>query len=173
MRQLIPGLERIAYLLNPTSPFYVGAAEDYQALARRFGLRALMVNASKAEELEPAFREMVAFRAQALVVMGDAFLSGLTNEIGALSASNRLPSIWSFGPPARARGVLIGYGANTEGYERQVAGYVDKIFQGAKPEDLPIVEPIKYDFVINRTTADLLKIKIPPPLLLQATSVVE
>ena len=172
LKQMVPGLERIAYLLNPASPFYPSAAQDYQALARKLGLRALMVNASNEAELEPAFREMVNFRAQALMVPGDAFLSSLSESIAALAVSHRLPSMWAFADSAELGG-LMAYGSSDDGVARQVAGCVAKIFRGTRPEDIPIAEPMRFDFVINRKTADILRIKIPLALLLQATSVIE
>ena len=173
MKQMVPGLERVAYLLNPTSPFYSEASRAYRTLAEKVRLRVLIVNASKVEELEPAFREIAAFRAQALLVMGDTFLTMFAGEsIAALAISHRLPSISPFAIGAEAGG-LMAYGSKLESPWRKVAVYIDKLFRGLKPGDIPIEEPTHFDFVINRKTADLLHVKIPPALLLQATNIIE
>ena len=172
MKQMVPGLQRVAYLLNPTSPFYRGADKTYHALAESLGLRALIVNAGKAEDLEPAFREIKALHAQALVVMGDTYLFTLFEPIAVLAIRNRLPSMASFAAFAAAGG-LMAYATSIDDVNRQVAAYEAKIFRNAKPEDIPISEPTRFDFVINRKTADLLKVMIPPTILLQATRVLE
>jgi putative tryptophan/tyrosine transport system substrate-binding protein len=172
LRQMIPDLARIAFLVNPESPLKSWVPQSLQSLAEDAGLRAVTVNANKSEELDQAFREMVAFRAQALMVTGDVVLLRLRKSIADLAIKNRLATIWPFGVAA-ADGALMGYGANGDDVARQVAIYVDKILRGSKPGDIPIEEPTGFDFVINRRTADLLRIKIPSALLIQATEVVE
>jgi putative tryptophan/tyrosine transport system substrate-binding protein len=172
LKRMVPGLVRVAYLVNPKSPLAPSVLR-IKDLAGPLGLHTSISNASSRDELEGAFNDMRTQRAQAVMVMSDSYLFSLRKEISALALRDRLPSMWSFADCVEAGG-LMSYGADDSGAEmRQVAGYVDKIFNGAKPGDLAIQQPSKFDLVINGRTADVLGIKIPRQLRLQAEKVVD
>jgi len=172
LKQMVPRLVRVAYLVNPKNPLtaYVLRIKD---LAAPLGLRTFISNASSRDGLADAFDDMRTQRAQAVMVMSDSYLFSLRKEISALALRDRLPSMWSFVDCVKAGG-LMSYGADDSGAEmRQVAEYVDKIFNGAKPGDMAIQQPSKFDLVINGQTAKALEIKIPHQLRLQAENVME
>jgi hypothetical protein len=123
-------------------------------------------------DLEPVFKTIAATRAQALDVVGDPYLWGARSQVAALALSARLPTSFVFAEHVEAGG-LMSYGADTQDWMRQAAVFVDKIFKGAKPGDLPVEQPSKIDLVINRKTASVLGLEIPQALLLQAARVIE
>ena len=172
MTQMLPGLVRVAYLVNPANPVYAGVGPRLQALAEPLGLRITPVGAGTREELEAAFKAMSAARAQAVYVMGDPFLWNQRQRIAELALLDRLPSMSNFFECVEAGG-LMSYGADTRDAMRQAATYIDKIFRGAKPGDLPIERANKVDLVINRKTANAMQLVIPQVLLLQAERVIE
>jgi putative ABC transport system substrate-binding protein len=172
LKQMVPGLVRVAYLANPTNPYYAGTLERIQASADRLGLRLLLVNASTRDEIELGFRTMVEHRAEAVWVEPDAYLWAMGQRISELALANRLPSIFAYSINVEAGG-LMSYGIDSLNSLRQLATYVDKIFKGERPGDLPIQQPMKIDLVINRKTADALGLAIPHELRMQAAKVIE
>jgi len=172
MKQMLPGLTRVAILANPTSSFYPGIASRWPLLAEQLGLRTLLVAAKTRDDLGPAFNAMSELRAEAAIVVGDAFLWNERQLIAELALRGHLPTMFTFVEHVEAGG-LMSYGADTADVMRRVATYVDKIFRGVKPGDIPIEQANKIDLVINRKTANALHVIVPPALLLQAERVIE
>ena len=171
LRQMVPGLARVAALINPTNPYASGQIERIQRPAEQLGLLALPIYASSPEELEPAFRKMTQQRAEAVLVAPDAYYWAQRQRIGGLALSFRMPSMFAFAEFVDAGG-LMSYGVDArEGLSRS-ATYVAKIFKGARPADLPVEQPTKVDLVLNRRTAEALNLSIPKMMLLQTAKVV-
>jgi putative ABC transport system substrate-binding protein len=172
LKQMIPGLTRVAALMNPTNPYQsLGQIERVQRPAEQLGLITLPIYASSPEELGPAFRSMKQQRAEAVLVSPDAYFWTQRQLIGGLALSFRVPSIFAFADYVEVGG-LMSYGVDTREGVSRAASYVAKIIKGARPADLPVEQPTKVDLVINRGTAEALGLSIPRTLLLQAEKVV-
>ena len=141
-------------------------------IARTLGLTTIPVEARGLEALEPAFATMVRERAQAFVMQGDSVLFNYRGQIAEMALRNRLPAAAIQRELAEA-GFLLTYGADIPDLYRRFAGFVDKIFKGAKPADLPVEQPTKFELVINLKTAKALGIIVPPTLLARADEVIE
>ena len=122
--------------------------------------------------IDAAFVTMASDQAQALMILADSFMNGHLQELADLSLKNRLPAIYGFPDFANAGG-LLSYGASSDWLFRRAAWYVDKIFKGANPGDLPIEQPTTFELLINRKTAKALDLTIPPTLLATADEVIE
>ena len=169
LREMVPKVSRIAFINSPAGKPQLDAAV---LAARQLGVQLLDFQADTAEALPAAFEAAVKARAGAVLVAQTAFAFGLRAQITALALQHRLPSM--FGLPANAdAGGLMSYGPNDREYYRQSAVLVDKIFKGAKPADLPVEQPLKWELVINMKTAKALGLTVPQVLLLQATRVIE
>lgn len=172
LKQMVPSLTRVAILTNPTNEVSTNVVQRMRALAERLGLQALFAKASTPEELEPAFQTMTQQRAEAVMVMADSFFFQQRQRIAQLALLSRLPSM--FPEPEFAEvGGLMSYGGDGPAQIRRTAAYVDKIFKGAKPGELPIEQPTEVSLIVNRKTADGLRMTVPAILLLQAEKVIE
>jgi putative ABC transport system substrate-binding protein len=140
--------------------------------ARALGLTTIPVEARGLDSLEQAFATMVKERAQAFVLQGDSVLFNHRGEIAEMALRNRLPSA-SLQREYAVAGFLLTYGADVPDLYRRAAGFVDKIFKGAKPADLPVEQPTKFDLVVNLKTAKILGIDIPATVLTRADEVIE
>jgi putative tryptophan/tyrosine transport system substrate-binding protein len=171
--QLTPGGAPVGYLRNPQD---VGEAEDYlrevQAAAQVIGQRLIIVNASRQHDMAAAFAALVEQRAGALIVATDPYLFGQRNQIIALAARHSLPTIYDRREFAAAGG-LITYGTHLADAYRQIGVYAGRILKGEKPADLPVVQPTKFELVINLGTAKALRLQIPDKLLALADEVIE
>ena len=175
LREMAPKFSRVAYLINPSNPNSAAptsALRRVQAAAPKSGVTVLPVEATTPQEIERAFAAMARERAGAVIVQGDGFFIQQRSQIAGLAVRYRLPSI-SNGPEYPEAGALMSYGTNLAHQFRRAATYVDKILKGAKPGDLPVEQPTKFDLVINRTTAKTLGLKIPQSLLIMADKVIE
>jgi len=172
LTQLLPALRDVEVLSNPSNPYYATQKPAVESVANKLGLRANFVDVSTAEEVEQAFRAMAARRATALMVTADAYLLAQRRTIATLALSHRLPSVFPFAAYVEAGG-LMSYGVDPAPAMRQAALLVDKIFKGAHPGDLPIEQPTRVEMVINRRTAALLRLTIPPAMLVQAERVID
>ena len=173
LKQVVPGLSRVAILWNPDIR---GAVLDYketEAAARALHLQLQSVELSRADDVDRAFAAMTAGRVEALV-MPPLNPLAFTNrgEIVRLAQKNRLPSIYGVREFADAGG-LMAYGPNPADLWRRAAVYVDRILKGAKPGDLPVEQPTKFELVINLKTAKALGLKIPSSLVQRADRVIE
>jgi putative tryptophan/tyrosine transport system substrate-binding protein len=171
LREIIPDLHRLAILTNVGSP--IGALEmgEVQAAARTLGLEILPLEIRRAEDIGPAF-EALKDRADALYVVAEPLLSSNHVRISTLALGARLPTLLGIRDYVEAGG-LVSYGPNTPDLFRRAADLVDKILRGAKPKDIPVEQPAKFDLVINLTTAKALGLTIPPTLLARADEVIE
>lgn len=172
LKQMVPSLTRVAVLMNSRNPYYTTQVPRMHAAAEQLGLRAHIVSASSPEELEPAFEAIASQRAQAVSVSADAYLWAQRQRIAELALRYGLPSIFPFAECVEVGG-LMSYGVDNLVGIRKVATYVDKVFKGAKPSELPIEQPTRVDLVINRKTATALQLTIPQVLLLQTEKVIE
>jgi putative ABC transport system substrate-binding protein len=171
LREVLPGLRRLAVMGNvgyPTAQFEMG---EVQAAARTLGLDVDMLEIRRAEDIAFTF-EGLNSGAQALYVCPDALVNANQNRINTLARGARLPTIY----PDRTflqRGGFMSYRANNADLFRRSADYVDKILRGAKPADLPVEQPTKFELVINLKTARALGLEVPPILLARADEVIE
>jgi putative ABC transport system substrate-binding protein len=173
MLELVPTGTLIAYLRNPTNPVFAESeANELQAAAHAHAVRLLFVNASHPSDFETAFAEILQQRADALVVSSAVSLLTDPDQIVALAAQHAVPAIYAW-RPSMAVGGLMSYSTNLPDAWRQAGIYTGRILKGEKPADLPIVQPTKFEFVINLKTAKTLGLTFPPGLLAIADEVIE
>jgi putative ABC transport system substrate-binding protein len=163
---------RVAILMNPDNPVSAIFLEETQAAARRAGIELQRVDARTPQEIEPAFGIITESRADAIIVFDDPVLWSHRPRIAALAAARRLPAMYGLQDFVDDGG-LMSYGPNRPDQYRRTAIFVDKILKGAKPADLPVEQPTKFDLVINLKTAQALGLTIPPTLLARADEVIE
>ena len=171
LREVVPGFRRLSLMVNVAYPEYQTWTDEIQAAASRLGLETTILEIRRAEDIAPAF-EALKGRADALYVASDPLTVNNRNEINTLALSARIPTIFDFREFVDAGG-LMSYGTNLTDLLRHAADFVDKILRGAKPVDLPVQLPTKFDLVINLTTAKAVGLKIPEEFLLRADAVVE
>ena len=172
LREMIPGLSHFAVLWNPANAFHVGAVKGVQAAAEALRMRVLSLPVRSFEEFDPAFAAIAAERPGALVVLADrVFLHG-RDRIMNFAQQQRLPGVYAYRELVEAGG-LMSYGPNYAEMHASAATFVDKIFKGAKPADLPIEQPIKFELVINIKAAKALGIEVSPTLLATADEIIE
>jgi putative tryptophan/tyrosine transport system substrate-binding protein len=171
LREVIPGLGRLAILANVGSPNPVLEMGEVQTAARTLGLEVITLEIRRGEDIAPAF-EALKGRAEALYVVVDPLLNTHRIRINTLVLAARLPTMHTLREQVEAGG-LMSYGANFPDLFRRAADFVDKILRGAKPADLPVEQATKFDLVINITTAKALGLEVPPTLLARADEVIE
>jgi len=171
LREVIPGLRRLAILGNFGNPNHVLEMDEVQAAARTLGLEVAPSDVRRAEDIAPAF-EALKDRAGAVHVCNDPLFFTNRIRINTSALGARLPTMYGFREHVEAGG-LMSYGANFPNLFRRAATYVDKILKGAKPGDLPVEQPTKFDLIINVTTAKALGLTIPESFLLRADEVIE
>jgi putative ABC transport system substrate-binding protein len=172
LHELVPSAAVIGLLANPNFPGVGPEIGETQAAARAVGCNLLVLNASTESEIDAAFEVLVQQRVGALMVTGDPLFVSRRNQLVALAAQHAMPTIYVQREFAMAGG-LIGYGTSLTDAYRQVGIYASRILKGAKPGDLPVVRPTKFDFVINLKTAKSLGLTVPPSLLGRADEVIE
>jgi putative ABC transport system substrate-binding protein len=171
LREVVPGLHRLAVMGNIDSPSAVLQIGEVHAAARILGLDVVTLEIQRVEDIAPAL-ESLKGRADALYVSGDTFMSTHRTRISTLAQDARLPMTSNFREFVEA-GCLMSYGPNFPDLFRRAGDYVDKILRGAKPGDLPVEQPTKFDLVINLTTAKALGLMIPEAFLVRADEVIE
>ena len=171
LREVVSGLRRLAILTNVGYPSSVLETGEVQAAARTLGLEVVVLDIRRAEDIAPAFKTLKN-RAEALYLTADPLLNTNRIRINTLADVALLPTIANTRDFVEA-GSLMSYGPNYPDLFRRAGHYVDKILQGAKPGDLPVEQPTKFDLVINSTTAKALGIDVPPSLLARADEVIE
>jgi putative tryptophan/tyrosine transport system substrate-binding protein len=163
----------IAVLVNPTSPNLArSTTKAMQAAGRALGQQILVLNASTEGEIDAAFAALVQLRASALAVGGDAFLNSRREQLVALAARHGVPAVYPW-PEYVTAGGLMSYGPSLIDAYRQAGVYVGRVLKGAKPANLPVLQPTKFKLVINLKTAEALGLTIPPKLLALAEEVIE
>jgi putative tryptophan/tyrosine transport system substrate-binding protein len=172
LKEMLPNLSRLGIMWNPDVAVNRSRQAAMTETARTLGLTTIPVEVRGPDTLEQAFAAMARERAQAFVVQGDTVLHEYRGQIAEMAVRNRLPSSAVARQLAEA-GFLLTYGADIRDLFRRAAGFVDKIFKGAKPADLPVEQPIKFELVVNLKTAKVLGVEVPASLLLRADQVIE
>jgi putative ABC transport system substrate-binding protein len=170
LRETVPTIRRVAILWNPANPAQAIAIGELKVAARSLGLQLEFVEARGPEEFDSAFATMARRRVEALLVVADAVYVVHRARLADLEARSRLPTIHGLRQNVDA-GSLMSYGPSTVATWQRATYFVDKILKGAKPADLPVEQPAKYELVINRKTARALGLTIPQALLLRADQV--
>jgi putative tryptophan/tyrosine transport system substrate-binding protein len=171
LREVVPGLRRLAIMGNVGNPFSVLELGEAQAAAGTLGLEVDTLEIRRAQDIAPAF-EALNGHADALYVCIDGLLNANRIRINTSALGARLPTMYGTRDYVEAGG-LISYGANYPDLFRRSADYVDKILHGAKPGDIPVEQPTKFDLIVNLTTAKALGLSLPPTLLTRADEVIE
>ena len=172
LKEAVSNLSRVGVVWNPDFAPNRNRLTSMKEAARPLGLTLVSVEARELDALEGAFATMVRECAQAFVVLGDAVLFDYRSQIVVAALRNRLPAISGAKQFAEA-GLLLHYGVDFRDQFRRAALFVDKIFKGAKPGDLPVEQPTKFELVVNLKTAKALGVVVPPSLLLRADEVIE
>ncbi|HWX83101.1 MAG TPA: ABC transporter substrate-binding protein [Xanthobacteraceae bacterium] len=171
LREVVPGLDRLAILANVANPANVLELAEVQTAARTLGVQVATLEIRRAEDIGPVFATLKD-RPQALYVTGDPLLNTNRIRVNILAMGARLPTMHASRDYVEAGG-LISYGPNFPDLFRRAAGYVDKILRGTKPGDIPVEQPTKFDLAVNLTTAQALGLKIPEAFLSRADEVIE
>ena len=172
MSEIVPGLSVLGVLVNPKYPPAIGQARYLEAAATKIGRVISIAEASNDAELETALSALLQKNIGGLVVASDPFFDSRRNRILAFAAEHRLPGIYQFRDYA-LEGGLISYGPSLTDTYRQVGVYAARIVKGGNPSDMPVMQPTKYDLVINLKTANALGLKVPQSLLVGADEVIE
>jgi putative ABC transport system substrate-binding protein len=172
LRELVPKAGRIGVLINPTAGADNTNLEEVQQVASAIGLQIQVLNASTIREIDAAFRALARERADALLVAPDGFFANRRVQLANLAARDRIPAAY-VDRTAVAAGGLMSYGTDVADMFRQVGVYTGRILKGAKPADLPVLQPTKFELVINLKTAKALGLTIPETLLATADEVIQ
>ena len=169
---MVPKVSHVAVLWNPVNPVFKRALNDLEAAAAVLQIRVLLVSVRAPDEFDDAFAAIARQRPGALLVLGDRLFLQNRARIMAFAAKNRLPGVHAYRELVEAGG-LMSFGPSYAGMHRRAAYYVDRILKGAKPADLPVEQPTKFELVINLKTPRALGLTIPPSLLQRADQVIE
>src|SRR5499426_2530186 len=172
LKQTVPAAVRMAVLINPENPLHRAFLPQTVAAAKKLGMRLQILEARTPNELDSAFAAATREHADVLQVVADNLFNAHRTQIVALAAKSRLPTLYLWKEDVLAGG-LMSYAPLLSDMFRRVPTYVDKILKGAKPADLPVEQPTKFELVINLKTAKTLGLTIPPALLARADQVIE
>jgi putative ABC transport system substrate-binding protein len=172
IRELLPKATLIGELVDPANTYWQRVRQDYEQAFRAMRMQPLFVEVANPGDIEKAIAQIAGRRADALVVRGDPMFASSREQIGRLAMQYALPTIAEERRIAEA-GMLMSYGPNVPATDRIIASYIDRILRGAKPGDLPIAQPTKFEFVINMKTAKALGLTIPQSLMLRADEVIQ
>jgi len=170
LKEAVPALTRVAVLWSPDHPD--GEYRDIESAARRLGIHVQSLEVRRPEDFDGAFQAAIHARSEALMVVSSRFMNLNRPRIVEFASGQRIPLATGWGPWART-GSFLSYGPDLDTLVRRAAAHVDRILKGAKPADLPIEQPIKFELVINLKTAKTLGLTIPPSLLQRADQVIE
>ena len=172
LREILPELRRVAVLSNPAGPNHALMIGNVKSAAQTLGVELLLLEANGPGEFEGAFAAMANERVGALFIFGDPMLGVHRARLAELAVQYRLPSMYTNRPHVEAGGLMC-YGPRFSDLWRRAAAYVDKILKGARPADLPVEQPTKFELIINLRTANEIGIEIPQSMLLRADEVIE
>jgi ABC-type uncharacterized transport system substrate-binding protein len=172
LRELVPGLARVAVLVNLANPNTDPTLKDVKAAARSMSLQLQVFNASSRQDIDAAFATLVRERPDGVFIGGDSFFISRRVQLTNLTVRHAIPAAFSQREYVEIGG-LMSYGANISDAYRQVGVYAGRILKGAKPADLPVVQSSKFGFVINAQTARMLGLTVPDRLLALADEVIE
>jgi putative tryptophan/tyrosine transport system substrate-binding protein len=170
--EMVPNARVIAMIINPNYPPHVADAVEVQAAAQSIGRQLLVLRADSPQAIDLAFATLLEQRAGALLVGGDPFLVGRSQQLVAMATRHSVPAIYDFRESVLAGG-LMSYGSNLPNNYRQLGVYAGRILKGESAADLPVMHPAIFDFVINLVTAKALGLEVPPTLLARADEVIE
>jgi putative tryptophan/tyrosine transport system substrate-binding protein len=172
LKAVSPSSAAIAFLFNPGNPGNLNQLRGAENAAKALRIDVVAVEVRASDEIERAFDAIGREHADALVVADEPVFNGVPGEVALLAARRKIPAVYA-GRPFVVAGGLISYGVDKPGLFRQAASYVDKLLKGAKPADLPVEQPTKFEFVINLKTAKALGLTVPQSLLARANEVIE
>jgi len=172
LKETVPKLSRVAVLGTSTRPGNAQMVKETELAAATFGVRLQYLDVLSSKDIETAFRAASKGRAEAVLVLGGPVLNSHRTQIADLAAKNRLPAIYERAEFMDAGGLMY-YGASISEMFRRAATYVDKILKGAKPADLPVEQPKKFEFIINLKAAKQIGLTIPPNVLVRADKVIK
>jgi len=172
LKEVVPGITRLAVLTNPASPYTGPFLKGKEGVARALGVQLQVFEARDPSDFEKVFGVMVSERPGALMVLADIMFITQRRRIVEFAAKSRLPAVYGEREFVDAGGLMF-YGAGLAGLFRHASIYVDKIFKGTKPADLPVEQPTKFELVINLKTAKALGLTIPPSLLLRVDQIIQ
>jgi len=172
LKEAVPGLKRAAVLWNPANESSAQSAEAIKAAAQRLDVKLELFDAGKAAKLESALEAIASRRFDGMIIAPDPYFNANRTRLVHFAANRRLPAVYFFNSFAEAGG-LMAYGANNAESIRAAARHVDRILKGARPAELPVDQPTRFDLVINLKTARVLGLKIPQSLLVRADQVID
>jgi putative ABC transport system substrate-binding protein len=172
LREIIPGLSRLAVLGTSATPGYAQVLKEIQNAASAFGVKPQYLDVLSAKDIEPAFLQAAKGRTDAMLVLGSGIYASRRKQVVNLTIKHRLPAIYRSREYVEEGG-LICYGVNPFDLDRRAATYVDKILKGRKPVDLPVEQPTKFEFIINLKAAKQIGLTIPPNVLVRADRVIQ
>ena len=173
LRQVVPGLRRVGILYDPNNPIDTLGLSRFEAGCTTLKMEAIRAPARTTEDFAAAFQMLSRKKAQGVFVTGGGTNVTAHQQVVALAARHRLPAIYGGGAAELSSGALMSYGPDFVDLYRQAAAYVNQIFKGARPADLPIQQPTLFEFSVNLKTAKALGLKVPQSILIQATKVIE
>jgi len=171
LKEIVPKLSRLAVLGNSTVPGYGQMVKEIEVAAKALAVKVLYLIVQKPEDIEAAFQSATKERANAIIVLGTPAILSRQQDVVDLAAKNRLPTTY-IRPEFVEHGGLMTYGVSMNDLFRRAATYVDKILKGTKPADIPVEQPMKFEFVINLKTAKQLGLEIPQWTLMKADRVI-
>ena len=172
LKEVVPKLSHIAVLWNPDNPFQAGSLKETKTGAQVLGIKVQLLGVRVSEEFPAAFAAILKERPGALLVLADRIFLHNRARIVGFETTHRLPGVYAYRELVEAGG-LMSFGPSYAGMHRRAAYYVDKILKGAKPGDLPVEQPTKFDFIINLKTAKALGLTIPQSLLQRADEIIQ
>jgi len=172
LKEIVPKLSRVAVFGTSTLPGNAQSVKETELAAKTLGLQLQYLGVEDPKDLDTAFRNAVSWRAHAIIVLQSPVFGSRRKALAELAVKNRLPAMYPHSDYMDAGGLMF-YGPSISDLFRRAATYVDKILKGAKPADLPVEQPTKFELVVNLKTAKALGLTIPPSVLLQADRVIE
>jgi putative ABC transport system substrate-binding protein len=172
LKEVVPGLVRVAVLTNSVNAVHAIFWRETEPAARELGLELQPVEARVPEDFEVAFATATRDKARALIALDDALTYNYRDRVVALAAASRLPALYGYREFPDVGG-LMSYGANLASHYRHAAKYVDKILRGARPGDIPVEQPTKFDLILNLKAAKALGLELSPSLLARVDEVIE
>jgi putative ABC transport system substrate-binding protein len=172
LREVVPKLSRVAVLGTSTNPAYAQVIKEVELVAKAFGVKLQNLDVLDSKDIEIAFRAARKGRAEGVLVLSSAILVPQRVQLTELAVKNRLPAIYSNSQYVEAGGLMF-YGVNVLDFDRRAAVYVDKILKGRTPQDLPVEQPMKFEFIISLKAAKQIGLTIPPNVLVRATKVIQ
>jgi putative ABC transport system substrate-binding protein len=172
LKEVVPKLSRVAVLGSSTLPANAETLRETELAAAAFGVKLQFIDVLSPKDIEAAFRRAVKERADAVLAQGSGILNAHRTQVADLAVKNRLPAMYYAAEFVEAGGLMF-YGVDFPDLHRRAATYVDKIFKGAKPADLPVEQPKKFEFIINLKAAKQIGLTIPPNVLVRADRVIK